>query len=88
MKQICPDCGAVTTAASQITSSDAPEPANIPKDGDLGVCIECGEVHVFVNGPFGMALRVPTPEESAEADRNPMVQKFRIAYAQLQAQSE
>lgn len=42
----------------------------VPSNGDFSMCVECTRPAVFEIGSFGVALRLPTPEESAEFYRD------------------
>jgi len=37
--------------------------AREPKDGDLALCMRCGEPAIFVVGALGTSLRPPTDQE-------------------------
>lgn len=57
----CPYCSAKLECASGLS-------ANLnamPTAGAAAVCVACAQPSVFVDGPFGMALRKPTKDERA-----------------------
>jgi hypothetical protein len=62
----CLACGGKQDAAGAATG-----PPRIPADGDYSICFRCGEVNIYVVGPFGVALRAATTAELAEFARNP-----------------
>lgn len=59
----CLNCGSLCDGAAQIDGE-----LKFPKDGDFSFCLRCSNVAVFVQGPFGYALRAMTePERVAYA---------------------
>jgi hypothetical protein len=57
----CPYCGVTLECADGV-------PTNVndrPTAGAVSVCIACAEPSLFVEGPFGLAFRKPTPRERA-----------------------
>lgn len=53
----CSSCGKVNDRATDLVT------AAKPKAGDVSICIGCGHVAIFT---AALALRDPTPQESAE----------------------
>lgn len=51
----CLDCGMRCDGAARIGTV-----LKYPKNGDFSVCSGCGNVAVFMHGPFGYALRART----------------------------
>jgi hypothetical protein len=72
----CPYCGATSNAVAQATTGIGGDP---PADGDLSLRWPCGEVAVFVVGPLGTVLRVPTPDELREIAANEDTRRARHA---------
>jgi hypothetical protein len=62
----CPACGTPCDAAG-VTGDIAPTPT----DGDYSICFRCGEVNIYVIGPFGVSIREATTAELAEFARHP-----------------
>jgi hypothetical protein len=60
----CRTCGAANDAVTHPYGLN-----RVPKDGDVSICRSCGEVSLFVIGPFGVALREPTLQEMSEIVR-------------------
>lgn len=69
----CPHCGAVHECHSDPLNKDA-----VPKDGDISVCIDCGEFSIF--DLRERCLRLPTDEEMHDLDTNIDVALFRAAW--------
>ena len=61
----CPHCAGPLDCHVGVTN-DTP-----PSDGDFTLCWRCRRVAVYVVGPFGMTLRVPTEDEEAEIGADP-----------------
>lgn len=76
----CRACGSeIDSATDMITGME-------PYDGAVSICVICGEVSIFVIGPFGTALREPTMEEIADITQDETFQELRAALSQAQAE--
>lgn len=62
----CPHCG-------QVNELQTHRNDKAPYAGALSICWLCTQVSIFVNGLFGLAVRMPTTEEAAEFAANPQV---------------
>ncbi len=51
-----------------------------PKNGDFGLCFDCGGLFVFDDKAHENA-RTPTPEEVALAEKNPIFTRAQLAWA-------
>lgn len=58
-KQYCRVCGHLLTGAMGVETPDGPRNAS-PKPGDVTLCLQCGELHVFTPK---LKLRLPTDGE-------------------------
>ena len=70
MNTICPFCGLHHDAVSGVGAD-----AVFPGDGDVTLCIECGEVCVF-DGDADGGLRKPTKLERRDFRGNPTLTKL------------
>lgn len=61
----CPHCG----RTNELHSS--PDPDGLPAAGDASICWGCRGVGVFDDGPSGLVVRTPTPQEQASFDTDP-----------------
>lgn len=52
---LCTKCGYMVDAATGVSNG-----RDIPKPGDVSVCLNCGAVHIFT---IALLLREPTQEE-------------------------
>ena len=77
-KTTCPWCGRVNDMAGNIENDCR------PKDGDVVMCIDCGQWAVFERKAKGRC-RKPTKAEGYELAENPDVQGLKRAWARLQA---
>ena len=76
-KAKCWRCGRKHTAAT-----GAFDKSLVPKDGDITLCIRCGEWSVFAStDPSG--IRRPTIEEFMEIGEDPRCRKLRDAWTKL-----
>lgn len=57
----CPHCG-----LGNGLHAAADGGTDIPADGDLSLCSACLQPGIYVNGPAGFSVRLPTGEELAE----------------------
>jgi hypothetical protein len=73
---LCPFCGAVHDGASNVSSNDA------PSDGDVTLCIDCGEWGIFA--PVVGMLRKPTDAEYEFLGTDKDARKVREAWVLLQ----
>ncbi len=80
---LCPHCGRVNDQHSHIAEPREPE------DGDVSVCWGCHKTAVFTVGPYGVATRVPTPDEQRSIDADPGLRRavaaMRESYDPIQA---
>lgn len=53
----CWSCGYVIDAATGVGNDNA------PKAGDVSICLRCGALGVYADGPAGLVVRKPTDEE-------------------------
>lgn len=67
---VCPHCGRTNDQHTNMTGS------RIPRSGDVSVCWECACLAIYVAGPFGVSLRVPTDEEAAELAADPDLRRL------------
>ncbi|MFG7180700.1 hypothetical protein ACGYQ5_14325 [Burkholderia pseudomallei] len=74
MNLTCPHCG-----APHDRHSEPLQPSKTPVDGDWSICIDCGEVSVFVIGEH-WSLRAPTIDEANEIASDPGVLSYRLAW--------
>lgn len=58
----CQRCGYRFDATTCTTDA-----ALLPADGDLSICLACGELAIFAEGPDGLTLRPATADERADA---------------------
>lgn len=72
----CPRCAAPLLASSGLTT-DKP-----PFDGAVAICGECRGVGVFVVGPLGVTIRVPTAAEEEAIRADPLVRRALGALAE------
>lgn len=63
LESTCPHCGKRNEAQSALNGRRAPM-----NDGSLefSLCMSCGNAGVFVHGPLGVYVRLPTPLELAQ----------------------
>lgn len=74
----CPHCGKVNDRHTDMRGSA------IPKDGDIAICIDCGELAVF-NVTEG-CLRLPTPDEQRQCDGDIELAMYRAAWRAMKEQ--
>lgn len=72
----CPHCGALHDRHTDATRASA-----TPVDGDLSMCIDCGEFAVFDLGE--RRLRAPTIDEANDIDSDPDMLLYRIAWRKM-----
>lgn len=58
----CPYCGLRLTGHAQAYAGAPP----IPFAGAVSICLYCAHISLFDEGPLGLYLRFPTPEEWTE----------------------
>ncbi|CAJ5618854.1 Uncharacterised protein [Burkholderia pseudomallei] len=76
MNLTCPHCGAHNDRHSAVTEpGEAPAP---PSDGDVSICISCGELAIF--DMHERCLRFPTIDEANALEGNPDLQLCRAAW--------
>ena len=71
MSQPCLACGYLleeSTALSNLTKAD-------PEDGDISICLACGVLAVFEDGPLGLRRRLATPAEQDELREDPDIRR-------------
>lgn len=72
----CPHCGRTNEL------HDGHDPDARPGADDTAICWGCRGFMVYVAGPFGLAVRVPTAEEQAEIEADPRVKRALGAIAE------
>jgi hypothetical protein len=70
----CPFCGQHHEAVSRARSS-----TDYPDDGDVTMCLACGEICIFDSDVAG-GLRKPTKREQRIFDRDPRIREVREAW--------
>ena len=76
-KAKCWRCNRKHTAATGAFDTEA-----VPKDGDITLCIRCGEWSIFESSdPSG--IRKPTDEEFIEIGQNKACSRLRYAWTKL-----
>ena len=76
---ICPYCGHQTDLTTPVSDS-----WSIPSEGDVSMCIHCGEFAVFTER--AEELRLPTPSEASEMLLHPDAARAREAWRWLMRQ--
>lgn len=71
----CSTCGYPIDATSSLEGDRA------PVDGDLSICLACGDVGIFVVGAFGTTIREATPAEKDEARGSAVVRQVQAVRA-------
>jgi hypothetical protein len=83
MNTRCPWCGHLHGAVSAVTAiADRVSPEPKAADGDLTMCIHCGNMCVFERAATG-GLRHPTAAETAELDADSRIIEMRKAWLQV-----
>ena len=54
-------------------ATDIEQEGNVPEEGDLSICLYCGNLAIYTAGEAGLVLRHPTVPERAEALADPQV---------------
>lgn len=73
----CPHCGRPVHAVGQVADG---RPVKPPEEGDIRVCIDCGEPAFYVRAADGsLALDSPTAGELAYIHSMPQMQAIRAA---------
>ncbi|CAK0403929.1 Uncharacterised protein [Burkholderia pseudomallei] len=72
----CPHCGAHNDLHSAVTQ--AGKPPVPPADGDISICISCGELAIF--DMHERCLRLPTIDEANDLESNPDLLLCRAAW--------
>lgn len=70
MDLTCPHCGAANDRYS-----DPKRPDATPKDGDISICVDCGECSIF--DLHKQCLRLPSIDEQHELDSNSKLMLYR-----------
>lgn len=79
---VCPFCQAKHDAASSTKATDISQGRpRAPKDGDLSICIQCGEWCIFENN----ALAIPDEETYRYIAGNAACQNVREAWLKVRA---
>lgn len=78
MNLACPYCGKVHDRHSEPLNPGTPHE---PKDGDVSMCIACGEFSFFDGG----ALRLPTDDEGVMLSADLDVVRMRAAWRMMKA---
>jgi hypothetical protein len=79
---ICPHCGHTNDEHSATTGKP------YPTDGDVSLCWQCHGLAMYTIGPYGIALRMPTPEEMTAINADPRVKTVIAAAKLAKAQSD
>lgn len=67
----CPSCGKVNDAQSSPDDEEA-----VPEDGNLSMCLYCGDLSIFVTTDGVMGLRAPTLAEYEELMEDPEIRRM------------
>ena len=70
---LCAFCGNEHDRTTAVTEAGTARTEPYPVEGDVTLCIRCGEFSVFDSRVAG-GLRRPTPDEREQLDHNPHVQ--------------
>lgn len=80
MTNLCPHCGRQNELVSSTSNLKGdPGPPRVPVNGDFGICIECGEWHVFDLDAPGKT-RKPNMDEYSTIGTDPTFRKIRAAW--------
>jgi hypothetical protein len=74
---VCPFCAAQCDAASEVMDTD-----DAPTDGDISLCLYCGQFSMFKRDAPG-GLRVPTRREAREITRDADLQRLHAAWRKM-----
>jgi hypothetical protein len=77
LHNVCPFCAAQCDTAAEVVEEDVG-----PTDGDVSLCIYCGQFSMFKRDAPG-GLRVPTRREAREITRNTVLQRLHAAWRLL-----
>lgn len=69
---VCPYCGKCNTSATQTMSGQ------VPKDGDVSICVQCAHCGIF-DSPTTGGVRRTTAKEAAEIATNDRISRLRLA---------
>lgn len=78
---VCPFCGAIHQVATNLTSNRGPE------NGDITMCIECGEWTFFSSIATG-GLRKPTSDEYVDIAASTQLQAARRGWIAMKAERD
>jgi len=81
MSMVCPNCGAQHDVAGTINSDDR------PSDGDVSLCVQCGEPAIFDFSLPGN-MRKPTIEELEHIAADPDIERMKRAWRNAKALEE
>ncbi|MBF3577476.1 hypothetical protein ISF62_18325 [Burkholderia pseudomallei] len=76
MNLTCPHCG-VHNDRNSVVTRPGERPVS-PADGDVSICISCGELAIF--DMHARCLRLPTIDEANALESNPDLQLCRTAW--------
>jgi hypothetical protein len=77
IRATCPDCGKDVDGSTESKTFDE---TTTPNEGDLGICLYCAALGIYVeNGDGTMGLRAPTLEEQFEYADDSEVVRVRAA---------
>lgn len=76
----CPSCGHNLDMASGVGHENAPD------KGGAGICIRCGQWHMFTKVDGKLGMRQPTTDELIELHTYPEVRQLEAAWAALQVE--
>ncbi len=81
--QMCIECGYAMNAATP-TKASGTKPDDVPKPGDVSLCLNCGKLQMFDDK---MRFREPTPHEWADPELIDMQAKARRAITSMRYQN-
>jgi hypothetical protein len=73
----CPKCGAVIDAATAVD----PDDKDVPRTGDISICIKCGWVMIFDGDPALPRDLLPSEQLDVLSDPDIMAALIQIAVA-------
>jgi hypothetical protein len=76
----CWRCGYVFDAVTAAYGDDD----RLPTAGAVSICIDCGAVGLYADGPTGLVVRQPTDAEHADLLDDPAVVRALVAWMAMQ----
>lgn len=80
----CPHCGEVHEAATYV-SADNVEPT-LPREGQVGMCLDCGELYVVQGG--GKPCRKAVPDDFADWPEDALADIASLKVARMEMLAE